>query len=189
MYVVVGLGNPGQKYERTRHNAGFMVIDILADALNISVNKLKFKGLLGEGQYKGEKIILLKPQTYMNLSGESVVGILQFYKIPLQNLIIIYDDMDLAVGQIRIRKSGGPGGQNGMKNIIQLLGTEGFPRIRMGIGRPAFHSTVDYVLSTYAKEEQQDAFDAFLRAKDAVLYTIEHGLDKAMNVYNKKESE
>ena len=139
MYVIVGLGNPGKKYENTRHNMGFLAVDVLAEKYDIKVNKIKFKSLVGEGRIAGEKVVLAKPQTYMNLSGEAVREIVDFYKIEPQQLIVIYDDIDIDTGAIRIRKKGSAGTHNGMRNILYQIRTEDFPRIRVGIGLSLIH--------------------------------------------------
>lgn len=138
MYLIVGLGNPEGEYSNTRHNMGFDAINHLSQKLNITVTKEKFKALYGDGMINNEKVILLKPQTYMNLSGEAIIKFKDFYKIPAENIIVIYDDIDVDVGKIKIRKKGGPGTHNGMKSVVEELQTEDFPRIRVGIGKPMF---------------------------------------------------
>ena len=134
MYIIAGLGNPGKKYENTRHNMGFLAVDLLAEKYDIRIDKIKFKALVGEGRIAGQKVLLVKPQTFMNLSGQSIVEIMNFYKEDVENLIVIYDDIDIPTGTIRIRKKGSAGTHNGMRNIVYLLGDDGFPRIRVGIG-------------------------------------------------------
>ena len=188
MYVIAGLGNPGKKYEMTRHNMGFLTIDVIAEELGIKVNKIKFKGLIGEGTYKGEKVILVKPQTYMNLSGECIREVVNFYKLPLENLIVIYDDLDVKVGMIRIRKSGSAGTHNGMRNIVYLLNDDKFPRIRVGIGVEKDRGDlIDFVIGGFSKEEVPLLEDAVTRAGKAALAAVELGIDRAMNLYNVRE--
>ena len=184
MYIIVGLGNPGLKYQNTKHNVGFMSIDILANKLNIKVDKIKFKALIGEGNYKGEKIILVKPQTFMNLSGESVLQLMNFYKVEHSNLFIIYDDIDIDVGKLRIRQKGSSGTHNGMKNIIYLLGYDDFPRFRIGVSKPKNMDLASYVLSRFSDDEIELLLDVLDNCTEACLYAIEHGLDKSMNKYN-----
>ncbi|AIS53427.1 peptidyl-tRNA hydrolase Pth [Thermoanaerobacter kivui] len=183
MYIIAGLGNPGKEYEGTRHNVGFMVIDELAKKLNIDVGKLKFKSLIGEGNYKGEKIVLQKPQTFMNLSGEALYDIVNFYKIPLKNVIVIYDDKDLDVGKIRIRRKGSSGGHNGMNSIIYLLNSEDFPRVRIGIGKPE-NDLVSYVMGKFNEYEKKLIDEAIIKAADAVIDIIENGIEHAMSKFN-----
>lgn len=183
MYVIAGLGNPGIEYEGTRHNIGFMVIDELAKKLGVNVTKLKFKSLIGEGSLNGEKIILLKPQTFMNLSGEALYDAVSFYKVPLKNVIVIYDDKDLDVGKIRIRKKGSSGSHNGMKSVIYLLNSEEFPRLRIGIGKPQ-GDLVSHVLKKFEDSEKKIIDEAVIKAADAVLDIIENGIEHAMNKFN-----
>jgi len=187
MYLIVGLGNPEPEYENTRHNMGFNVINKIADACEIEVSQSKFKGLFGMGEIKGEKVILLKPQTFMNLSGESIIQIKTFYKIPPNKIIVIYDDMDLEVGVVKIRKKGGPGTHNGMKSVLGKLGTEKIKRVRIGIGKPKKESAsaiVDYVIKEIPKEEQNKLDESTTKARDAVLEILENRIDIAMNKYN-----
>ncbi len=184
MYVFVGLGNPGVKYESTRHNIGFEVIDHFSRVHQIPVRKIKHKALIGEGRIGGEPVVLVKPQTYMNLSGESLQSIVRFYKIPLENLVVIYDDIDLETGKIRIRQQGGSGTHNGMRSILAHLNTEGFPRIRMGVGKPTHGDLADYVLSRFKPDEIPVMEKAIIRATDALETLIKEGLQKAMNAYN-----
>lgn len=186
MKLIVGLGNPGKEYEKTRHNAGFMVMDEIAKQLCISININKFKALIGQGIVGNEKVILMKPQTYMNLSGEAVQEIVSYYHIDIKDILIIYDDLDLPVGSIRLREKGSAGGQNGMKNIIQHLHTQEFARIRVGIGKDPRIPTVDYVLGKFLKEDQEALSHALTQAKEAAIYSIEHSFSKTMNEYNKK---
>lgn len=184
MFVVVGLGNPGNKYEGTRHNVGFHTIDLLGEKHGISVNKLKFKALYGEGRISSEKVLLVKPQTYMNLSGESVIDIVNYYKVPTEKIIVIYDDIDLDVGKLRIRKQGSAGTHNGMKSIIYLLQKDEFPRVRIGIGRPDKQNLADFVLSRFSREEESLIKEAVTRSVEATTAIITEGIDKAMNKYN-----
>jgi PTH1 family peptidyl-tRNA hydrolase len=184
MYVIVGLGNPGRKYDATRHNVGFNVIDMLSEKLDIKVDKLKYKSLNGEGRYKGEKIVLVKPQTFMNLSGQSVVGIVNYFDVPMEKLIVIYDDIDTELGKIRIRKKGSSGSHNGMKNIIYLLGKDDFPRVRIGVGKPVNMNLADYVLSRFKKEEMIDVINGLEKARDSIIEILDTDIDKAMNKFN-----
>lgn len=187
VYLIVGLGNPGKKYDATRHNVGFEVIDVLADRLSVKVSKIKFKALIGEGVYKGHKVILAKPQTFMNLSGESVHDMMRYYDILPANLIVIYDDFDTEIGKIRIRKSGSAGSHNGMKHIIYRLMEDHFPRIRIGIGRPGPGWVMaDFVLSRFDKDQLPAVTEAVKNAADAALCMVESGVDLAMNRYNIK---
>ena len=185
MKLIVGLGTPGKQYERTRHNAGFMVIDELARMLNAECNQLKFKGMVGEGRLGMEKVILLKPLTYMNLSGESIIQVIQFYKLDLQDLVVIYDDLDTPVGQIRLRMKGSAGGHNGIKSIIQHVGTEEFNRIRVGIGRPPQgKKVVDYVLEPFMKEEEGDILAAVRKSSEAAKCSVLEPFVQVMNQFN-----
>ncbi|RXT09005.1 aminoacyl-tRNA hydrolase [Ammoniphilus sp. CFH 90114] len=185
MKLIVGLGNPGKQYEKTRHNAGFMAVDECARTLGIDMNQLKFKGMYGVGHVKGEKVILLKPLTYMNLSGESIIQVMQFFKLETDQLVVIYDDLDTAVGQIRVRMKGSAGGHNGIKSIIQHLGTEEFYRIRVGIGRPpAGRKVVDYVLEPFHQEEEGDIQSAVKKASEAANSWLEDSFVQVMNRFN-----
>lgn len=188
MYIIAGLGNPGSKYDNTRHNMGFKAIDAMASEFGIDVNRAKFKGLIGEGRIGSEKVILLKPQTYMNLSGQSVREIMNFYKIPEENLIVIYDDFDLPIGSIRVRKSGGPGTHNGMKSVVQELGSRKFPRVRVGIGS-SDGSTIQFVIGKVGKDEQQILNEAAEAAASAAADIIRIGIENAMNIHNTRKSE
>lgn len=183
MYLVAGLGNPGREYEGTRHNMGFEVIDYISDKLGFEVSKIKFKGLMGETNIAGEKIIFIKPSTFMNLSGISVSEAASFYKIPIQNIIIVYDDISIDYGRIRIRPSGSDGGHNGMKSIIYQLGSNEFPRVRVGIGGPD-KNLVSYVLGRLRQDEMKDLPEIAKAASDAVIEIIENGIQSAMNKYN-----
>lgn len=186
MKIIAGLGNPTKEYEGTRHNIGFSVIDKLADKYNISMNEKKHKAICGKGMIEGEKVILLKPQTYMNLSGESVVDAVNFYKVdPEEDVIIIYDDIDLDVGKLRIRAKGSAGGHNGMKNIIAHLGTQVFPRIRVGVGaKPKDWDLADYVLGRFPKEELPEIEAGRETACEAVKIIVSQGVEVAMNRIN-----
>lgn len=186
MYLIVGLGNPGKKYELTRHNIGFETIELLSKRLDIPVNKTKFKALMGEGRIGNEKVVLAKPQTFMNLSGESVVAMMNFYGIDAEHLIVIYDDIDTAPGKIRIRKKGSAGTHNGMRNIIFLLKKEDFPRVRIGIGKQVHGDLADYVLSRFSKDEIPVMGEALDKAADSVVLMIEKSVDEAMNQFNAK---
>ena len=186
MYIVVGLGNPGLKYEKTRHNVGFRVIDKLAAEYEVRVNVRKFRALVGDCVIDGNKVLLVKPQTYMNLSGESVREVASYYHIEPDRLIVIYDDMDLPLGSLRIRKSGGPGTHNGMRSVVSLLGSGDFPRIRVGIGDPD-DEAVDYVIGKVSKAEQQVLDAAESDAARAVTDIIALGIDNAMNRHNVKK--
>lgn len=183
--LIVGLGNPGEEYKYTRHNSGYRVVDLLAQKLNIDINKEKFKGMFGEGTYNGKKVMILKPITYMNLSGESVVEAVNFYKLPLEDVIVVYDDIDIEIGKIRIRPEGSSGTHNGMRNITDLLGSHDFPRIRVGIGKaPQGMDLANFVLSKFSIEEKSDIEKAIDMASEAVLEVIRSGISKAMNIYN-----
>lgn len=191
MYIIVGLGNPKKEYDNTRHNIGFDVIDALADAAGISVTEKKHKALIGKGVVSGRKVVLAKPQTYMNLSGESVRELIDYYKIDeTEELIVISDDISLDVGQLRIRKKGSAGGHNGLKNIILHLGHDNFQRIKMGVGeKPKHYDLADYVLGHFSKEERVVIDDSAKDACKAIEMMVCGDTDGAMNLYNKKKSE
>ncbi|NLM43370.1 MAG: aminoacyl-tRNA hydrolase [Clostridiales bacterium] len=185
MFVVAGLGNPGIKYADTRHNIGFITLDYLAQQLNININKIKHKALVGEGYIGVEKVLLVKPQTYMNLSGESILDVVEYYKIPIENLIVIYDDVDLPKGVLRIRQKGSAGSHNGMKSIIYLLQRDDFPRIRIGIGKqPEYMDLADYVTGKFTKDEIPIMAEAAKKAAEAVQEIIVKGIASAMNKFN-----
>lgn len=186
MYIIAGLGNPGKNYENTRHNVGFNVIDFLADELNININNAKHKALTGSGYIDGEKVLLMKPVTYMNLSGEAIIDAVNFYKIdPTTNLIVIYDDISLDVGKLRIRAKGSAGGHNGIKSIISHLGSDTFKRIKVGVGnKPAGYDLADYVLGHFTKDERVVIDDASKNASNALKLIVSDNFDKAMNLYN-----
>ncbi len=186
MYLIAGLGNPGREYENTRHNAGFVSIDRLAEKNHISIDMKKFQALCGTGYIGGQKVLLLKPQTYMNLSGESLRAACDFFKIdPEQELIVIYDDISLAPGQLRIRAKGSAGGHNGIKSIISHLGTQVFLRVKVGVGeKPQGWDLADYVLGHFSKEEQQVMQESFDRAADAAAALLSEEVQQVMNEYN-----
>lgn len=184
MYVIAGLGNPGKQYEKTRHNMGFLVIDSLAEKCGINVNKLKHRALTGTGRIGGEKVLLVKPQTYMNLSGESLREIVNYYDVDVHNLIVIYDDLDLEIGSLRIRKKGSAGSHNGMKSVIYQLVSDDFPRIRIGIGSADSRDWKDFVTGRISSEEENELRKTVDKAADAVISIIEEGIDKAMNKFN-----
>lgn len=186
MFIIAGLGNPTREYEGTRHNVGFDVIDRLAARYNIDVDVKKHRALIGKGMIAGQKVILAKPQTYMNLSGESIRSILDYYKVdPETELIVIYDDISLEPGKIRIRKKGSAGGHNGIKNIIAQLGTQNFQRIKVGVGeKPKGWDLADYVLGHFSKEDRGLVDDALKRAAGAVELMIQGEVDQAMNQFN-----
>ena len=185
-WLVVGLGNPGQKYANTRHNMGFLTVDLLAEEAGVQLNKVKFKSAYNILRFAGTRCLVMKPQTYMNLSGEAVREAAQFYKIPPERILVIYDDVSLPVGKLRIRKSGSAGGHNGLKNIIQHLGTDAFPRIKVGVGMPDHpdHEMIDWVIGKPQGEEAKTLRAALDRAADAALSVIDEGPDWAMNRFN-----
>lgn len=185
MYLIVGLGNPENDYRHTRHNMGFNTINQLAKQYKIEVIKKKFKGLYGKGIIEGEEVILLKPQTFMNLSGESIREVMQFYRLHIDQLIVIYDDIDIQPGKIKIRKAGGAGTHNGMKSVLQAVKTENIKRIRVGIGMPKEKvDLVNYVLGSIPEEEKEELEKGINLAKEAVIEIIKQGMDKAMNRFN-----
>lgn len=188
MFIIVGLGNPTKEYAGTRHNVGFDVIDAIADKYNISVTERKCRAFCGSGFVEGRKVVLVKPQTYMNLSGESVRGFIDFYKIDVETeLLVIYDDVSLDVGQLRIRKKGSAGGHNGIKNIIQHTGTNVFQRIKVGVGeKPKEYDLADYVLGHFSKAEKEKMIDGYDNAIEAVRMIVQDDIDAAMNQFNKK---
>lgn len=184
-FLLVGLGNPGREYRETRHNVGFMAVDRLCASFGIKLSRLQSKALTGSGQWAGHKIVLAKPQTFMNLSGQPVSSLLRFYKVPLPQLLVIHDDIDLPVGTLRIRPDGGSAGQRGLASIIQQLGTQEFPRLRIGVGRPPGQKeAADYVLKGFTSSDQELITIVLDRAVDAARIFIEHGLEMAMNQYN-----
>ena len=183
MFLVVGLGNPGDKYDGTRHNIGFETIDYISSKYNIDVTRVKFKGVIGEGFIGGEKVILLKPTTYMNLSGESVREAMSFYKLTEEDIVIIYDDISLEVGKIRIREKGSAGGHNGIKSIISNINTDVFPRIKIGVGQPT-GDLVSHVLGRFSKEEAEDLKEVVEVSSKAVEIIMKSGTKDAMNKVN-----
>lgn len=188
MFLIVGLGNPGKEYEHTRHNIGFDAVDVISHKYNIDINRVKFKGMYGEGNIEGEKVILLKPLTYMNLSGESVREIVNFYKIDSENIIVIYDDVDLEIGRLRIRVKGSSGGHNGIKSIIYQLGTEEFVRLRLGVGK-AERDMVSHVLGKFAKEDRDSIEKVLNSAVEATSTIINQSPEVAMNKFNSFKAE
>ena len=191
LFIIVGLGNPGKEYEGTRHNVGFEVIDRIAEKYNIAVDGKKHRALIGKGMIGGQKVILAKPQTYMNLSGESVRSLLDYYKVDeTEELLVIYDDISLENGQIRIRAKGSAGGHNGIKNIIAHLGGQVFPRIKVGVGeKPPKWDLADYVLGHFSKEEQEQMEEGYEHAVCAVKEIVTGNIEAAMNEYNRKKKE
>ena len=189
MYIIAGLGNPTKEYENTRHNIGFMAIDALAEKYNISVMECKHKALIGKGMINGNKVVLVKPLTYMNLSGEAIRSVIDYYKVDeTQELIVIYDDISLDVGQLRIRKKGSAGGHNGIKNIIAHLGHDTFQRIKIGVGeKPKGYDLADYVLGHFNKEELAIMKDSLEQVDGAICMMLEGRVDQAMNDYNAKK--
>ena len=188
MYIIAGLGNPTKEYEGTRHNVGFDVIDRLSERYNIDVTMERHRALIGKGMIAGQKVILVKPQTYMNLSGESIRSVIDYYKVdPETELIVIYDDISLGVGQLRIRAKGSAGGHNGIKNIIANLGTDVFPRIKIGVGeKPKKYDLADYVLGHFSKEDRELMEEGYDRADHAVGMILNGEIEAAMNQYNRK---
>lgn len=185
MYLIVGLGNPETDYSKTRHNMGFNAINKIAEKYNIEMNKKKFDGIIGEGIIENEKVILLKPQTYMNLSGKSIIQVINFYKIPLENICVIYDDMDVEKGHIKIRKKGSAGSHNGMKSVVEELRTIEFARIRIGIGKPEFEGdAINYVIGAIPEEESKLLDEGVTKAADAMIEILKIGIDNTMNKYN-----
>ena len=185
MYLIIGLGNPEEDYSNTRHNMGFDTINKLAKEYGIEINKKKFKGLYGTGTIEDEKVILLKPQTYMNLSGESIIEAINFYKIQENQIIIIYDDLDTKTGTIKIKKIGGPGTHNGMKSVVEHIKTRNFARVKVGIGMPENkQDLINYVIGAIPEEERKILDNATSFAKDAVIEIIKNGVDNAMNKFN-----
>ena len=185
-WLIVGLGNPGQKYEHTRHNMGFLTVDMLAEKTGVKLNKVKFKSAYNILNFAGCKCLVMKPQTYMNLSGESVGAAARFYKIPADHILVVSDDIALPVGKLRLRAAGSAGGHNGLKNIIRHLGSDRFPRIKVGVGMPqnAEYDVADWVTGMPMGEEQKILLDALDRAAQAIPAVITLGMDKAMNRFN-----
>lgn len=186
MKLIVGLGNPGKEYERTRHNAGFRVMDAIAEELHVELTQKKFKAHVCLTRIKGEQVLLMKPQTYMNLSGEAVGEAMRFYHMTPSDVLVIYDDMDMPVGKIRLREKGSAGGQNGVKSIIAHIGTQEFDRIRIGIGKDPRVNVVDWVLGNIRKEDQEAHQESIALAKDAAIYSVTHPFMETMNRFNKR---
>ena len=187
-WLIVGLGNPGREYERSRHNCGFRALDLLAESLNCKVDKLKFQGLYTQVSYNGKKLFLLKPQTYMNLSGRSVLQLSAYFNIPPQRIIVMFDDISLAPGRLRVRAEGSAGGHNGIKSIIQELGSQEFPRVKIGVGaKPSpDYDLADWVLSSFSAIEEKALAPALKNAGNAALAIIDHGVPEAANRFNGK---
>ena len=187
-WMIVGLGNPGREYEKTRHNVGFRVTDLLAQQMKVKIDRLKFKALTRMVNHKGQKLLLVQPQTYMNLSGAAVSALATFYKVKPERILVIFDDISLPVGRIRIRKDGSAGGHNGIKSIIQSLGTEQFPRVKVGVGAKPHpdYDLADWVLSKFSAQEEKDLAPAMENAAAATLILLEQGIEKAASAYNGK---
>ena len=188
-WLIVGLGNPGREYEKTRHNTGFRAIDILADKLGCRIDRLKFQGLYGQVNYNGKKLMLLKPQTFMNLSGRSVLQLSAYFNIPPARIIVMFDDISLTPGRLRVRADGSAGGHNGIKSIIQEIGSQAFPRVKIGVGakpNPEYN-LADWVLSTFSASEEKALKNALEWAGEAALAIIDHGVPEAANRYNGKQ--
>ena len=185
-WLIVGLGNPGQKYEHTRHNMGFLTVDLMAEKQGVKLNKVKFKAAFNIMNFADAKCLVMKPQTYMNLSGEAVREAVQFYKIPADHVLVIYDDISLPVGKLRVRPTGSAGGHNGIKNIIAHLGTQDFPRVKIGVGAPEGGGAemVDWVIGAPSQAERKVLVESFEKAIQAAECIIEHGCQKAMNDFN-----
>jgi PTH1 family peptidyl-tRNA hydrolase len=187
-FLIAGLGNPGKEYRKTRHNIGFMTVDRIAERLGVTFTRTQSKALITDSRYQGQRVYLAKPQTYMNASGQAVVALLKFYKIPYEKLLVVYDDVDLPFETIRIKPSGGSAGHRGMKNIIQQMGTQDFPRLRLGVSRSyGSKQAADYVLKPFSKEEREFLSVYIERAAEAALTTITDGIDRAMTEYNRGE--
>lgn len=185
-WLIVGLGNPGREYERSRHNCGFRALDILAEKLSCKVDKMKFQGLYGQVNYKGKKLYLLKPMTFMNLSGRSVLQLSSYFHVPPQRIIVMFDDISLAPGRLRVRPNGSAGGHNGIKSIISELGSQDFPRVKIGVGAKPNpdYDLADWVLSSFSAQEEKALEPALTRAADAALSILERGTTEAANRYN-----
>ena len=185
-WLIVGLGNPGREYEKTRHNCGFRALDLLAENLGCKVDRLKFQGLYGQVNYNGQKVFLLKPQTYMNLSGRSVLQLSAYFNIPPQNIIVMFDDISLEPGRLRIRPDGSAGGHNGIKSIIQEVGSQSFPRVKIGVGAKPNpnYDLADWVLSTFSAQEEKALAVSLKNAADAALAIIDKGVPEAANKFN-----
>ena len=186
-WLIAGLGNPGPEYEKTRHNTGFMSLDLLAARLQVKVSKERFKALTAQADFDGQRLLLMKPQTFMNLSGEAVRDAADFYKIPPENIIVLFDDINFDVGAMRIRRSGSDGGHNGIKSIIYQLNSDAFPRVKIGVGKKPSpdYDLADYVLGTYSDADKKTLFSEFSRVYDGVELILSGQMDKAMNLYNR----
>lgn len=185
VFLIAGLGNPGREYRKNRHNFGFMVLDRLTERMGVSFSRLEVKALVTKTEYQGRRLILVKPQTYMNLSGQSVSSLIRYYKTPPDNLLVVYDDVDLPFGTIRLRPAGSSGGQKGMRSVIEQVGRDDFPRLRLGVGRPPGRMpAAAYVLQDFSKEEAELLPEIIERAVDAILAFVVEGLDVAMTQYN-----
>ena len=182
--LIVGLGNPGPKYTRNRHNVGYQFVDNLAKAHELAFTRQQFHAMIAAGKIAGQRVLLAKPLTFMNLSGRAVGALMRFYKLPPSDLLVIYDDLDLSMGRVRIRPGGGSGGHKGMKSIIERLGTGDFARVRIGIGRPQAGDPVNYVLQNLSNDEMIDLEQAFERAREAIIVWLDGGVDMAMNRFN-----
>ena len=187
-YLIVGLGNPGRQYRKNRHNIGFLLVDRLAERLDVSFSRLEAKALVTKADYQGLRLVLAKPQTYMNLSGQAVASLLKFYKIPLENLLVTYDDVDLPFGSLRLRPTGGSAGQKGMASIIERLGTQDFPRLRLGVGRPPGRmDAADYVLQDFSPGEEPVLSESLERGVQSILVFVTLGLEASMNQFNRAD--
>ena len=184
LFCLIGLGNPGRQYLQTRHNAGFLVVDRIADEANIALDQKGFKSLYGKGLLNGEQVILVKPQTFMNLSGEAAGPIISYYRIPLDQVLIIYDDLDLPLGTVRIRLSGSAGGHNGLSSVLTSLGDQSVPRLRVGIGRPTKETVIGYVLSSFSGDQMSEFKASINRAAQAGISFITNGAQAAMSRFN-----
>ncbi len=187
MKIVVGLGNPGIEYAATRHNVGFMVVDSFAEKHSVAGWKSNFHALIGETKIDGEKVLLVKPQTFMNLSGQAVLAVMQFYKVDKEDLLVIYDDMDLPTGAVKLRQKGSCGGHNGMRDIIRLLGTEQISRLKVGIGKSEYAQGKDFVLGKFSAEEDEVIDNGIAKAMDGVTCWVKNGIAEAMNRYNRQD--
>ena len=187
-HLVVGLGNPGDKYYNTRHNAGFLTMDYISQKVGVKVDRSKFKALVGEAEIGGNRVLLMKPQTFMNASGEAVREAAAFYKIPMENIIVISDDINLDVGKMRVRKNGSDGGQRGLRSIITLMGNDNCPRIRLGVGKQPHpeYDLADWVLSEFSKDDQEKIFPCFSKAYDGLVKILEGDIEAAMQICNMK---
>ncbi|NOZ22826.1 MAG: aminoacyl-tRNA hydrolase [Planctomycetes bacterium] len=184
MKIIAGLGNPGREYENTRHNVGFRTVDEVSRRHSLPCGQKKFKSLFGSGVIEGERCVLLKPQTYMNLSGEAIRAAVDFFDVPLEEILVVCDDFHLSLGKLRMRRGGSSGGQKGIRSIIDMLGTDLFPRLRVGIGDVTRGDPKDFVLSPFRRDEREAAEDAILRAADAVETWVRHGIEAGMNEFN-----